>query len=161
MSKNGYMIFRKGEIWGVLESKKDFKRFKEQRNMNLYDVVKLPMDEIEEKMAYRNITNFHTIELETVEDYIIFQHEEPYIAEVYDLELTAAMEITQRAFELFKRYIIFDEKELVIFNASILVLGKLLLDESHSINLDYVNDRILSLRKVFLTWLQGMNDEDE
>lgn len=161
MSKTGYMIFRRGEIWGVLESKKEFKRFKEQRNMNLYDVIKLPMDEIEEKMAYRNITNFHTVTLPTLEEYIVFQHEECYVAEVYDLELTAALEITQRAFESFKKYIIFDEDELILFNASILILGKLLLDESHSIRLDYVNDRILNLEQVFLTWLQGMNDEDD
>lgn len=160
MSKEGYIIFRKGEIWGVIESKKEFKRFKEQRNMNQYDIIKLPMDEIEEKMSYRNISNYHTIELETIEDYIVFQHEEVYIAEVYDMELTAAMEITQRAFETFRKYIIFDEKELIFFNTSILILGKLLLDESHSLRLDYVNDRVLNFRQVFLTWLWGMNDDE-
>lgn len=153
MSK-GYMVFYKGEIWGVIDNKDDFKQFQKERNQSLYDVVKKDMKEIERLLAYRGASQFFVHEdTEEYGDIILFYHEEIYILEMVDEEVQHGLNTLKDSLSLFFHYYSFEENEANILKVSAVLACELyrLADKDYS---------TINKVEIAKTWLEMMNLDD-
>lgn len=155
-NKTGWMVFYKGEIHGVIFDKKEFKTFKKQRNMDLYDVLEKPVKEIESLMAYRGISQYHTKSRDHDDrfgDILLFDHEELYVLETVDEEVVAAIEIIRDTFSMFQHYFKFTNEESLIIQGTLVVAFEIL----KRAEMDYSGIRI---DRIADTWLELMNLSD-
>lgn len=161
MSK-GYLVFYKAELYGVLEDKDEYKRFRKQRGDNgNYDFVKLDWEEILKVVSQSNLGCLQPVVLYGMEDIVIFANEYEHLIEYCYIELEGLLELFNRMMMDVKEYIRLDVNEMLIMNGMIVMLNKLINDRNDNGLWFEDSSHGLNLRPFVDSWIASYSDEEE
>lgn len=107
MSK-AYLVFNGAGILGIL-TKKDLQKFKEQRDMKYFDILKKDEDEAYEMLAHKDLGQL--MPTDVFDDMIMFPDEEIEFVEYMSCEATRLMMRTGDSINNILEYMKFDEDE--------------------------------------------------
>lgn len=162
MKGKGYLVFLNDEFYGVLENKEEYKIFKEQRNVDKYNIVKLPWNKINDMLAEGayDIGRYSTVEL--FNGTIIFSHEEVGLIESVESHLSEAITDLPYIIKSCKEYVKFEEDEKQLLNIFTLTFTKLMRDEfTNGIFFTGTRRGQVDLERVLETWLEMITDDPD
>lgn len=155
MSK-GYLVFRLGEFYGILPNKEEYHMFKEQRSMDNYDFVKLPIEEVYEAAKGHDTGYYSTV---NVMGYILFPHEEVGLVENVDIELSYAIESCSQVYSRFATFFKFTDEEKDMMGDTLIYLSSAFKKEQENgIFFGEVRRGNLNLESVVKNWVEMIDD---